>query len=459
MIPLKRDKGPSDKKNYRFLKAEVSEVSEDSPLLGSVLPGDFLLEINGIPPRDIIDYLILQDDEKIDLLLERKGKEYRVKIAKEEGFPLGLSFRDPLFDGVITCRNNCIFCFVDQLPPGLRPSLYLKDDDYRLSFLEGNFITLTGLPKWELKRICSLRLSPLYYSLHSTDADLRDYMMGTKSSRRSLQDLRHLMREGIEIHLQVVLCPGVNDGRMLEMTFQEVLDRYPAASLGVVPVGLTKFNSNLRYPIAPVEAEHAQDVLEIVERFQRISLRKRGKRFFFAADEFYLMLGETFPGGEEYEGYPQLENGIGLSRKFIDAFRAEGRRRGAPSPEREVTILTGKLGEEVLRIAWEEAGFPSASNLRVRSLRNIFLGESITVSGLISGTDIIKGLEGESMTRGCVIIPENMLREGLFLDGMTLEEVSSRLGKPILPVPVNGKTLVDILHKANNLNGDMRCYR
>ncbi len=441
------------RKKYPSRKAEISEVSEDSPLQGVVRPGDLLLEINGVRPRDIIDYLWLQEEERIDLLLEREGRNYRIQLKKRGGRPLGLTFRHPLFDAILTCKNRCIFCFVDQLPSGLRPSLYLKDDDYRLSFLDGNFVTLAGLPKKELRRIVNLRLSPLYYSLHSTDPDHRDYMMGTAHSRGSLRKLRYLLKKGIEIHLQVVLCPGINDGRRLERIFHDVLDNYPAASLGVVPVGLTRYRGNLRETINPVEEKLAQEVLEQVDRFQKISLKKKGRRLFFAADEFYLMLGEDLPRGEEYEDYPQLENGIGLSRKFIDDFRTSLRARGVPEMGRGITILTGVLGGKVLRLAMAGTGLAEASWLQIRPLGNILLGESITVSGLLSGIDIIKGLEADPIAGEIALVPATQLREGRFLDSMELEEVSKRIGKTIIPVPADGSSLVEVLHEVTVWKG------
>ncbi|MGQ9474813.1 MAG: DUF512 domain-containing protein [Actinomycetota bacterium] len=415
-----------------------------------------MLEIDGRRPRDVLDVMVWGDGPLVRLRLRRGDREIRVKVAKEEGRPLGLVFETPVFDGVITCRNRCRFCFVDQMPAGLRSSLYLKDDDYRLSFWCGNFITLNNLTASEVRRILSLRLSPLYVSLHTTDPSLRSILMG-RGAERGLQILRLFLRKGLDIHLQVVCCPGINDGSALRRTFEEVLGVYRAASLGVVPVGLTHQARERAPRIRPHDSETASRVLELVEEFQEQALEIMGKRLFFASDEFYLLAGREFPSREEYEDFPQLENGIGMARKFMDeiyqcqsqlaANQGAGRDQPSLRSDEEIPgmmpgVLTGMAGEPVLRQALGQAGM---EGVEVVTVENSLFGGTVTVTSLLGGGDLIRALREEAPSSRDLLIPETLLREGRFLDDLTLEDVVRQTGYQLRPVRVEGSAIMAAL--------------
>ncbi len=414
-------------------------VREDSPCREAVLAGDRLLKLNGMRPRDILDCLRWGDEAEVKMELLRDGDVVSLKVRKEEGVPLGLIFDEPVFDGVMTCRNRCGFCFVDQIPPGLRPSLYVKDDDYRLSFYYGNFITLNNLSREDVRRIERLRLSPLYVSLHSTDPALRSYMMGGEG-RKGLEVLRRFLDRGLEIHLQIVCCSGINDGEALRRTFQQVLAYYPAASLGVVPVGVTRLADPRSPFLQPHDRRSASRVLEMVEEFQKRALEVLGRRLFFASDEFYLLAEREFPPAADYEGYPQLENGVGMCRKFLEEFEECSRGRG-PRATRGRGIITGVAGEAVIRRIFPE----SEKGPQVVTAENEIFGGSVTVTSLLGGRDIISALRERAPSCRELLIPDTLLKEGRFLDDSTLQEVEEGSGYRLLPVPVNGAALLSEL--------------
>jgi putative radical SAM enzyme (TIGR03279 family) len=420
----------------------ITEVREGSPCTGRVKVGDLLLELDGRPPLDILDYLEAGEGKSVSLRLMRDGRKITRRVRKEAGIPLGLVFDEAVFDGVRTCRNSCIFCFVDQMPAGLRETLYVKDDDYRLSFYYGNFITLNNLSRSDLERIRRLRLSPLYVSLHSTDPALRAKLMGGEAGR-GLVVLRYLLDEGIEIHLQVVLCQGINDGEELRRTFQDVLTVYPAASLGVVPVGLTSHTAALPQVLPAHDGASARRVLETVDEYQELAVERYGRRLFFAADEFYLLAEREFPGEDAYEGYPQLENGVGMARKFtaqalaeFDAITPSGR------PLRGV--VTGAAGEKVLRRVIDKAGL---SEVEVVAARNRLLGGTVTVTALLGGADIAAALREQRPVSHELLIPDSMLRDGAFIDDLTTGDVERETGCRLVPVEVDGACFVRALYK------------
>jgi len=406
-----------------------------------VKAGDLLLELNGRPPLDILDYLEAGEGSSVSIRLLRGGRKITRRVRKEAGIPLGLVFDQAVFDGVRTCSNDCIFCFVDQMPPGLRETLYVKDDDYRLSFYYGNFITLNNLSDADLERIRRMRLSPLYVSLHATDPALRSRLMGGNAVK-GLSALRMLLDEGIEIHLQVVLCPGINDGEALRRTFRDVLDDYRAASLGVVPVGLTSRAGALHGEISPCGRDAALRVLEAVKEYQEHALEIYGSRIFHAADEFYLLVEEGFPGEEEYEGYPQVENGVGMARKFIaEAGEERGIIAAADRPVRGV--MTGEAGERVLREAMAESG---AGGAEVIVVRNRLLGETVTVAALLGGADIMAALKERRPVSRELLIPGSMLREGLFIDDLAPSDIERETGYRLIPVEVDGARFLRALY-------------
>lgn len=435
----------------------VVEIREGSPCGGMVREGDLLLEIDGRRPRDILDVMRWGDGPSTRLRLQRGERVLVAEVRKEEGRPLGLVFDEPVFDGVITCRSRCLFCFVDQMPPGLRPSLYLKDDDYRLSFWYGNFITLNNLDAAEVRRILSLRLSPLYVSLHTTDPGLRSRLMG-KGAERGLRTLRTLLDAGLEVHLQVVCCPGFNDGLALRRTFEDVLRAYRAASLGVVPVGLTRLAAKKTPGVRPHHAGTASAVLELVEEYQDKALGLLGRRLFHASDEFYLLAEREFPPAEDYEGFPQLENGVGMARKFLEeaAARAgaaghpggpssregEGKKQGAARGVKGVGILTGEAGEPVLRRALSGTGVKGVETV---TAKNELFGGTVTVASLLGGGDLLRTLRDRAPSSRDLLIPETLLREGRFLDDLTLEDIFRRTGYRLRPVRVEGAALLAAL--------------
>ncbi|MDY6793970.1 MAG: DUF512 domain-containing protein [Actinomycetota bacterium] len=426
----------------RWRPPRVREVREDSICRGHVQPGDHLLEIDGRPPMDVLDYLEASERDMVSLRLERRGREMSFKRHKQVGRPLGLIFDEAVFDGIRTCRNRCIFCFVDQMPPGMRPTLYVKDDDYRLSFYYGNFITLNNLGAEDLRRIRRLRLSPLYVSLHSTDAELRERVMGG-NARAGLEALELLLSDGIEIHLQVVVCPGINDGEALRDTLRDVLERYPAASLAMVPLGLTSRAGELSPLLKAHDGASSNRVINLVEEYQHGAMERTGGRIFFASDEFYLMAERPFPGGKEYEGYPQLENGVGMARKFIDEAREAVTAGLGHLPARLPGILTGAAGERVMTEAL--ADIPARCEVEVVCVENRMLGGSVTATSLLGGEDIVRCLRDQRRNGEKMLLAETLLREGRFLDDMTLEDVESETGCELVPVRVDGASLLQAL--------------
>jgi putative radical SAM enzyme (TIGR03279 family) len=370
----------------------------------------------------------------------RDGAEIVHKIRKGPGIPLGLVFDELVFDGMRTCGNRCIFCFVDQMPQGLRPTLYVKYDDYRLSFYYGNFITLNNLSREDLQRIRRLRLSPLYVSLHSTDPALRGRLMGG-DAERGLSALRALIDDGLEVHLQVVVCPGYNDGDELRRTLRDVLDSYAAASLGVVPLGLTSQAHRLPRKLAPHDRDSALGVLEVVAEYQAIAMTKYGRRLCFAADEFYLLAGREFPSQEEYEDFPQLENGVGMARKFVEEAREEaGTPRTGGKPLRG--IVTGVAGADVVRVALQAAGLRGVEIVTVAS--DLF-GASVTVSALLGGADIVRALREERPASRELLFPDSMLTGEVFLDDLTPADVERDTGYRLIAVRVEGASLIHAL--------------
>lgn len=418
----------------------VEGIREGSPLLGAVFPGDRILELNGSRPRDVVDFLTAAAERRTVLLLQREGRVKRVRIRKDEGIPLGLIFSQPVFDGVMTCRNRCIFCFVDRLPPGLRPGLYLKDDDYRLSFLFGNFVTLNNLGEGEVRRILDLRLSPLYVSLHSTDAALRSLLMGG-NGERGLQVLKELTKAGISVHLQVVVCPGYNDGQALERTLSEALDAFRPASLALVPLGLAhaEKEKRLRLPAR----DDAFKVLQLVRTYRERAQEEAGEGVVQASDEFYLLAGERVPPAEDYEGYPQLENGVGMVRKFLDEVeeeraRLKDRARVLPG----TCLLTGGAFAPLLEEALE--GLPGALPGMIVPKNRLF-GDSVTVTALLGGEDVVAGIRESQFRPERVLLPDSLLCEGRFLDGKDLQEVEEEAGTRLVTLPVRGEALVRAL--------------
>jgi putative radical SAM enzyme (TIGR03279 family) len=424
--------------------------------------GDELLSLNGREPRDVIEFQQLADAGELSLLVRRAGAPLPrlVRVSKGLGEPLGVEVSSAVFDRVRTCDNHCAFCFIYQLPKGMRRSLYLKDDDYRLSFLYGNFTTLTRFTELDAERILTERLGPLFVSIHSTDPDLRARLLRNPRGATSLRWLSVLLDGGIEVHGQVVVCPGVNDRDALEDTMAGIMDRYPLlASVGVVPLGLSRFSSEPE--MRRHTTDEARQVVETVHAWQGLFRTALGRRMVFAADEYYLMAGRPLPPTRDYEGYPQHENGIGMARAFsegfgrptgggpggvrhgffaaVDAAPAAGYRaprlETAPGgcDDRPLVVLTGTYGSLVLEPL--VSGHQRA-DVSVRAVPNDFFGGNIGVAGLLTAQDVSCAL-GEIGEDTRVLLPDACLNEGRFLDGPTLAD----LPRPVEVVPSDGPSL------------------
>ncbi len=393
--------------------------------------GDYLTAVNGEVVSDILDYYYSLSEGKAVISFRRGNLEWNVSLTGNAPSGLGLRFSRP-FGRIRRCNNRCVFCFVDQQPPGLRPSLNFKDDDYRLSFWEGNFVTLTNCTRSDLNRIITQRLSPLYVSVHATRPGLRAEIMRNPKAGKIHEQLRTLAGGGITLHTQVVLCPGWNDGEELSRTVTDLTGLYPAVrSVALVPVGLTKHREGLQ-PLKGVTAVEAETVLAFLEAAQKKNMRRFGARLVYATDEFYLLAGKPFPPAKEYEGFPQLENGVGLARRFIDAWRrVEKRLPPAAAPKRAV-VVTGTLAQALVRPVVERLNLIEGLEVEILAVANRFFGPGVTVAGLLTGADVQQAL-AEIHRPEVIIIPSPALCEGtLFLDGATVEEIEAAAGCQVL---------------------------
>ena len=404
--------------------------------------GDSIININQKNFTDLISFQWEWAAEEVFLeIKKRNGTNEVFEIEKDYDEPLGVHFKEAIFDKIRSCANKCIFCFVEQMPPRMRSSLYIKDDDYRLSFIQGNYITMSNLNKDDLFRIKREHLSPLYVSVHTTDPELRRKMMKNPRAGEVMQIMEELSCEGIEFHTQVVACPGVNDGKYLEKTYQDLSKLEGILSLAVVPVGLTVYRHNLP-KIRLYEKEEAYRLVEWVEKIQKIELAKRGSRFIWASDEFYFLADSTIPLAEIYEDFSQLENGVGMVRYFWDQWQ-DVQLPFSIEPAREIIFVTGKLGEKVLKPVIGKLN--SIQGLKVRSLAlvNTFFGSSVTVAGLLTGSCLLQGLK--DLKKGSIVfIPEYMVQSGngKFLDDLTPNDVAQTLGIQVVVVPVDAEKVL-----------------
>ena len=467
--------------------ARVDAVAPESPAArAGILVGDEVLAVNGEVVRDVIAYQIQVDGAHVELDLRRGGMERVVHVDKPEGSPLGVELTSAVFDRVRTCDNHCPFCFIHQLPKGMRKSLYLKDDDYRLSFLYGNFTTLTRFTEADLERVVTERLGPLYVSIHATDPDVRTRLLRNRRGATSLRWLELLLDAGIEVHGQVVVCPGINDGAVLDDTLLGVLDRFPGlATVGVVPLGVSAHNHEDE--MREHTLAEAQAVVEIVERWQARFVDALGRRLVYLSDEYYLLAERPFPALAMYDGCPQHENGIGMARTFeaevraalagadvagtgprsgffawvdgapADGYRAprkphqqlsentpenerEGRQllEGSRGVERCNVLLTGEMGAAVLEPLLDEL----PGRVRLLPVKNGFFGGNIGVTGLLTGADIAAALEGQP-AHDRYLLPDVALSRGRFLDGTTAAE----LPRVVEIVATDGGALVKALRR------------
>ncbi len=431
-------------------KHKITKVLADSIAweLG-IQAGDFLVSVNGETVEDIFDYQFLVNDEEIIILIEKPdGEEWEFEIEKEYDEELGLEFEEGLMDEYKSCRNKCIFCFIDQMPKGMRDTLYFKDDDSRLSFLQGNYITLTNMKISDIKRMIRYRMEPINISVHTTDGALRCRMLNNRFAGDLLEKMNLLKEAEITMNGQIVLCKGINDGVVLENSIRELTAYLPCLqSLSVVPVGLTKFREGL-YPLEPFEKEDAKEVLAVIHKWQQYCMETYGTHFVHASDEWYLLADIELPKEEQYDGYLQLENGVGMERllenEFLEAFLKLEPDSGR---KKQITIATGTLAAPLLKklCGWFRQKFPNIF-ISVIPIRNDFFGERITVSGLLTGGDIICQLTGKNLGDK-LLLPCNLLRSGeeVFLDDVTLAEVKNALQVKVDIVKSSGQDLIKAL--------------
>ncbi|MBQ6373768.1 MAG: DUF512 domain-containing protein [Clostridia bacterium] len=427
----------------------ITAVEPHSPAArAGIRAGDRLAAINGQVILDFIDYQALTAERRLRVRVLRGERKLDLDIRKDEYAPLGLEFSSPMMSGTRLCCNKCLFCFVDQLPADARDTMRVKDDDWRMSLMMGNYVTLTNVPDQEIRRIVERHASPLYISVHCTDPDLRTRVLGTPRAARLMRQLQTLSDGGIDFHCQCVLCPGINDGDALERTVDE-LSRIPGArSLALVPVGLTGHREGL-YDLHPYTRPEARAVLEIAERWRAKLLASRGTRFVFPSDEFYLQAGWPIPPDEAYEDYDQIDDGVGLLRlldteyneAWADAEGAVSRHEGPPV---RLAIACGRSAEGFIRDMLARRPVAGAQ-IDVYGLENTWFGPTVTVSGLITGGDLMGQLQGVDCD--AIMITEVMLRQNddRFLDDTTLPQVIGALGKPVVPVGRRGEDLLNAI--------------
>ncbi len=414
--------------------------------------GDRLLSIDNTEIEDIFDYQFLIQDTYIEVEIEKPdGEQWLLEVEKEFDEDLGITFENGLMDEYRSCHNKCIFCFIDQMPKGMRETLYFKDDDSRLSFLQGNYVTLTNMSDHDIERIIRYRLAPINISFHTMNPELRCRMLNNRFAGEALKKADRLYEAGIAMNGQIVLCRGINDGPELEYSISELTGYLPyLESVSVVPVGLSRYREGL-CPLEPFTREDAREVLRIIHQWQEQIYRERGTHFVHASDEWYILAQEELPGEERYDGYPQLENGVGMTRLLLSEFDRERERlrRERPIPDlsvrEEMSIATGRLAYPyILQMAERMMeDFPGLL-IHVYAIRNDFFGEMITVSGLLTGQDILAQLKGKPLGRR-VLLPQNVLRSGeeVFLDDLTLEELKNTLQVEINIVKSSGCDFID----------------
>lgn len=430
--------------SHAIRKVEPGSIAEE---LG-IQPGDELLSINNRPIADILDYIYFTSLEYLELAIRKKdGQEWILEIEKDPDEELGIDFERPIMDRERHCANNCIFCFVDQLPPNTRPTMRIKDDDWRLSFLMGNYVTLTNISEKDINRIIERRFSPLYVSVHTTNPDLRKKMMRNKRAGNILELIERLSKAGICMHCQIVLCRGWNDGAELDRTIADLWKFKDAVqSLAVVPVGLTGHRQGLEQ-IVPFDRETAEKVIEQVEGWQRKFKEEQNRRFVFVADEFYILAGKEFPSYEAYEDFCQIENGVGLVAKFKKEFEdALVKLNGTKNPTstNSLSIATGESAYGIIENMADVMRKRLGKQIYVYPIKNHFFGGHVTVTGLVTGGDIIKQLKGKELGDK-LLVPDVMLKEGknVFLDDVSIDKLERELKVPVIPVAVDGRALVD----------------
>jgi putative radical SAM enzyme (TIGR03279 family) len=406
-------------------RVQAGSIAEDLGLQ----PGDRIVSINGHVLHDLIDYRFFSEEEELEILVRRGDEEALFEVERDYGVELGIEFEDALFDGIRSCVNNCSFCFIKGMPPGMRRSLYVRDDDYRLGFLAGSFITLSNLSEEDWGRIGEQALSPLYVSVHATDSGLRRRLLGNPNAPDILPQLRRLRDLGIQVHTQVVLTPGENDGENLDRTVADLAELWPSVrSVGVVPIGLTRFHRACVDSVGSYTGQDAGPLIDHLQAWQSEYRRRFGLGWVYASDEWYLLADRTPPPARSYDGFAQIENGVGLVRQLLDDWATTTRRRNVRSTGPLVLVCGALIAPTLTRLAGEVAekiGQP----VRVLPVRNQFFGERVSVSGLLTGKDVREAIEKGAETGETVFLPRAMFdADGqLTLDGMTLAELQEGL--------------------------------
>lgn len=411
-------------------------------------PGDVLVSINGKIIEDVFDYHYLVNEEYLELLVEKNnGEEWELEIEKEFEEDLGIEFENGLMDEYRSCRNKCIFCFIDQMPKNMRETLYFKDDDSRLSFLQGNYVTLTNMSDHDIERIITYKLAPINVSFHTMNPALRCQMLNNRFAGEALKKVDKLYEAGIEMNGQIVLCKDINDKEELEFTIGELTKYIPhLKSVSVVPVGMTQYRDDL-YALKPFTKEDAKKVLDCIHRWQREIFAKYGTHFIHAGDEWYILAGEKMPAEETYDGYLQLENGVGMTRLLLNEVEEECQKLTGDGRKKELSIATGVLAYPYIKDLSEKVcqKYPGIQ-ASVYEIKNNFFGERITVAGLLTGKDIISQLKGKELGE-CLLLSSNVLRSGedVFLDDVTVSEMEIALQTKVSIVKSSGRAFVEAL--------------
>ncbi|MBP5224917.1 MAG: DUF512 domain-containing protein [Lachnospiraceae bacterium] len=447
---------------HRIIKTEEGSIAEE---LG-IGPGDVLVSVNDTPIEDVFDFRMWEDSEELTLLVRKPdGEEWELEIEKDADEELGLVFENDLMSDYRGCTNACIFCFIDQMPPGMRGTLYFKDDDSRLSFLQGNYITLTNMKQEDVDRICRYHMEPMNISVHTTEPELRCMMLHNRFAGEKLKFLQDFYDAGITMNAQIVLCKGVNDGAHLERTVRDLFAYAPCMqSLSVVPVGLTKYREGL-YPLEPFTKEDAEHVIDLIETLQREAAERFGLHFVHASDEWYILAERDFPEEERYDGYLQLENGVGMARSLFtdaeavleeeDSPHAARRQKSARKTHKkplfkQATFATGVLAKPLLEtvraMVLKQYGADALPDSRIVAIRNDFFGEQVTVAGLVTGQDLLKQLKGRDLG-DVLFLPNVMFRSGeeVFLDDLTKTDVERELQVPVAVLKGGAEALVHAL--------------
>ena len=433
---MEANKGFFDGSKNIIIKVEPGSIAEEM----DIEPGDTLIGVNSHEIKDVFDYRFFIKDEYVELVIEKAdGEEWILEIDKDEDEDIGIVFENGLMDNAKSCSNKCMFCFIDQLPKGMRETLYFKDDDSRLSFLQGNYVTLTNMKEEDLERILFYKLSPINVSVHTTDMEQRVFMLKNPNAANLFQYMDRIKDSGVEMNFQIVLVNGINDGDYLDKSIEDLAKYLPKGrSLSVVPVGITKHRDNL-YPIEPFTETQSERVIRQVEKWQRRLLKEKGTRFVYASDEFYLKAKRDLPAFEEYEGFPQIENGVGMVSSFLYEADIVIKKPRLFKEREDITIVTGVAAGEYISELCARLARDFDMDIDVCVVENKFFGPEITVAGLLTGRDIINALKERGYHKK-ILIPQSCLKrdEDIFLDDVTLEDMKRELRAKVKALPCDG---------------------